>query len=353
MKYVECVLPETEGRFHYHLPANGLNKKLEPGMRLLVPFARTWKVAYFVRDITTPDVPKTRAVLGFLDQDSLFRAKLFKLLCWISDYYLTPLGGVLKGALPQGIHAVPRRKFSLCDPGKTQTSSKLSDLKKEILNTLQQKQVCTEQQLRKIFGREKLSRALYDLKKKGLISEIWECRPAPVRAKTRRIITLRLERQAALAKADTLQKTAPRQASAIRQLVSEGGTLASTDFPAELRPALKSLIQKNFVCQSESLVFRKPEQDKNYPQKGNIVLNPAQASALKSIKEAIDLKSFAPFLLHGVTGSGKTEVYVELIKKHIEKGEQVLYLLPEIAVFRIFWRSSRLVAQWAFSGRTL
>ncbi|VAX33294.1 Helicase PriA essential for oriC/DnaA-independent DNA replication [hydrothermal vent metagenome] len=332
MKYVECVLPETEGRFHYHLPTNVLHKKLEPGMRLLVPFARTWKVAYFIRDITTPDVPKTRAVLAFLDQYSLFCAKLFKLLIWISEYYMTPLGAVLKGALPQGIHVVPRRKFSLCDEGKTQTTSRLSDLKKEILNTLQQKKICTEQQLRKKFGREKLSRTLYDLKKKGLISETWECNPAPVRPKMRRIITLKIDEKKASAQIDTLQKTAPRQAEALQQLISQGGILASTDFAPKTRAALKSLIQKNLVRQSESLVFRKPEQDRNYPKKGQIVLNPAQTSALKEMTEAIALKTFSPFLLHGVTGSGKTEVYLHAIEALLKTGKGAILLLPEIGL---------------------
>ncbi len=332
MKYIECVLPETEGRFHYHLPAHGLNQKLEPGMRLLVPFARSWKVAYFVRNVATPDVPKTRAILAFLDQNTLFRPTLFKLLCWISEYYLSPLGGVLKGALPQGIHAVPRRKFHLCDAGKIPTTSKWSDLKKDILKRLHEKKVCTEQDLRKRFGREKLSRTLYDLKKKGLISETWECTPAPVREKTRRIITLKLANEEALKQANTLQKKAPHQASIIRQLVSEGGTLASTDFPNKLRPALKSLIQKDFVKQSESLVFRKPEQDAHYPQKGEIVLNPAQASALKEITAAIDLNTFAAFLLHGVTGSGKTEVYLRAIEAVVSKGEGAILLLPEIGL---------------------
>lgn len=332
MKYLECVLPEADGRFHYHLPEGSITQKLEPGMRLLVPFARTWKVAYFIRNIARPDVPKTRAILSLLDQHSLFNAKFFKLLCWISDYYLTPLGGVLKGALPQGIHTVPRRKFSLSANGLPRTKSRLSDLKKEILQTLREKQECSEQDLRKIFGREGLNRVLYDLKKKGLICEIWECSPAPVRPKMRRIITLNIEIQEALKQADTIQKTAPRQADAIRQLVAEGGILASADFAPESRPALKALIQKQIVTQSESLVFRKPAQDTGYAQKGNIVLNTEQALVLKEIKTALDLKKFSPFLLQGVTGSGKTEVYLRAIEAVVTSGKGAILLVPEIGL---------------------
>ncbi len=333
MKYLECVLPETDGRFHYHLSENDITKKLEPGSRLLVPFGRGLKVAYFIRRLSRPDVPTTKAVLALLDQHSLFKPELFKLLAWIADYYMTPLGGVLKGALPQGIHAVPHRKFTLSEKGSTHTAaSGFSGLKKEILKTLHEKQVCTEQHLRKKLGRKALNRALSDLKKKGLIQETWQSSPPSVRPKTHRVITLKRPGEDALKIADALKKTAPRQAEAIQHLLAAGGALPSAAFSAGSRAALKSLIQKQIVGQSESPVFRKPEQDAHYPQKGEITLNPAQCIALKEIRQAIDLKIFSPFLLHGVTGSGKTEVYLHAIKAVLAAGKGGILLLPEIGL---------------------
>lgn len=331
MNYVECVLPETSGCFHYHLPQVAQGKTLEPGIRLLVPFGRGRKVAYFIRSIAVPDVPRTKAVLALLDLTSLFSAKLFKLLCWISEYYQTPLGGVLKAALPQGIHAVPHRKWTLTDQGKSEYLSHKHLLKKEVLCLLNEKNALSDPELQKVFGRKGLNRVLSGLKKQGLIQDEWETSLPPVRVKTCQRVVLKLSVHNALEMAASLEKTAPRQAAAIKQLISEGGQIFLADFPAGVRGSIKNLIKKEIVTQREEVVLRKPHHTYFSP-KGEIHLNPEQAAVLKEITQAATSGQFSPCLLHGVTGSGKTEVYLRAIEGVLAAGNSAILLLPEIGL---------------------
>ena len=147
-EYIEAVLPEAEGRFHYHLPSQWTGRPLHPGMRLLVPFGRSWKVAHFIRRVDRPDVAETKEALAILDEVSLIPPALFTLLLWISDYYASSLGGVIRGALPQGIHAVVRRRFSLTGSvGKT--AKVLKPLQQTLLALLMKEGSLTEPQLKK------------------------------------------------------------------------------------------------------------------------------------------------------------------------------------------------------------
>ncbi len=329
--FLECVLPETDGRFHYHLPSGLSSKKIEAGARLLVPFGRRWQVAYFIRMILTPDVSRTKGVLAILDEDSLFQPALFKLLCWISDYYQSPLGGVLKTALPQGIHVVPSRRFSIADDKKAATISGLSDLSNALIHLLSKKTSLLEQEIRKQLGGG-LGPVFSDLKKKGILDVHWEVTPPPVRPKVVQKIILKTSIDKAMAAVASLKKTAPRQADVINQLVLSGGSLFTTDLDVSIRPALKRLIEKGMIEQQEERVLRKPPTGWGFALKGAISLNQDQSLALKEIETAIQSGIFAPFLLHGVTGSGKTEVYLNAIASVVAAGKGAILLLPEIGL---------------------
>ncbi|HZR45733.1 MAG TPA: hypothetical protein VFA47_03435, partial [Candidatus Manganitrophaceae bacterium] len=193
-EYIEAVLPEAEGKFHYHLPSGWGDRPLDPGMRLLVPFGRSWKVAHFIRRVARPEVTATKEVLAVLDEASLVPQGLFRLLLWVSDYYASSLGGVIRGALPQGIHAVVRRRYSLTESGeKNENTGK--PLQQTLAAILAKEGSLTEPQLRKKWAesmrarevetepsgaespmeiRKRLQAALAGLRRKGAIREGWE-----------------------------------------------------------------------------------------------------------------------------------------------------------------------------------
>ncbi len=357
--FIEAVIPEAEGRFHYHLPSAWGTRPLDPGTRLLVPFGRAWKVAHFVRRVDQPEVDATKEVLAVLDEASLVPPSLFKLLLWISDYYASPLGGVIKGALPQGIDAVVRRRFSLTGPGKEKERRNFPlrpTLNEQAGKALQQKVIAllleegslTEPQLNKKWAdsrraeggeagspadlKKALRAALAALKKKGWIQEGWEVGRPRVRTKYRRIMTLRESQEKSLSFIDVLQKRAPQQAHVLKVLLSAGGSLPAAAFEGSLRAPLKRLLQKGWVDQTEEAAPRLPKTGGGFRVKGPIVLNEMQQAAADEIIAALRRGDFSPFLLHGVTGSGKTEVYLKVIEQALEQKRGAILLVPEIGL---------------------
>lgn len=351
-EYIEAVLPEAEGKFHYHLPPHWQGRPLDPGVRLLVPFGRSWKVAHFIRRVARPDVAATKEVVAILDEASLVPAGLFNLLLWVSDYYLSPLGGVIKGALPQGIHAVVRRRFSLTGSGK-ESEHPGKPLQQKLLDLLAKEGSLTESQLRKKWAgpmrareaetessgiespaemKKGLQAALAALKRKGAIQEGWEVDRPRVRMKIRRIITLKETEEKSRVFIGAVQKRAPRQAHVLKVLLSAGGALPAAAFEGPLRAPLKRLIQKGWVDQTEEAAPRVPKRVAGFRAKGAIVLNGAQQAAADEIVAALQKGTFSSFLLHGVTGSGKTEVYLRVIEQALEQKKGAILLVPEIGL---------------------
>ena len=329
--FVEVVVAEADGRFHYRLPLSFGTKPLEAGVRLLVPFGRGWKVAYFIRTVEQPDVSSTKEVLAVLDETSLIGPSLFKQLLWISDYYFAPLGAVIKGALPQGIHAAPRRRFDLTERGREAKEERKTEVQKRLIEILLEEGPLTEPQLRKKIGKPPAS-PLLALKKKGWIQERWEIDPAPVQKKYRRIISLKPPSPEIPSLVEGLEKRAPQQANLLKTLVSAGGALPAAAFEGPLRAPLKRLLEKGLLEQTDEVAHRLPRRGSGFGIKGEIVLNEAQRAAAEEMIAALEKGTFSPFLLRGVTGSGKTEVYLRVIEKALERKRGAILLVPEIAL---------------------
>ncbi len=331
--YVECVLPETDGRYHYHLPLDLEKKTFEPGTRLLVPFGRSWKVGFFVRPIAKADVPKTRAILAILDETSLIRPTLFKILLWIASYYQTPLGALIKTVLPSGIHVLPRRRFKVTVAASSLMRNTRSPVQREIIRCLLEKEQMTEQELKKRLGHSGLNRSLAELKKKGAIDVFWEVKKPTVQIKYRQMITLKGAIDEALASENSLKKSAPKQAEIFKRLIAAGGMIALEDFEVgPSRSAVRRLLQSGHIEKIETPLNRTPHRGEGLRVKGEIALNKDQSIAVATIKESIKLRHFAPFLLHGVTGSGKTEVYLQAITAALQLRRGAILLLPEIGL---------------------
>ncbi|MBI3804852.1 MAG: primosomal protein N' [Nitrospirae bacterium] len=318
--------------FHYRLPATMEPQRLEPGARLLVPFGRSQRLAFFVRRVDQPDVAETKEVLAVLDGEASIPRRLFDLLLWITDYYLAPMGAVIKGAFPQGIHAVVCRHFDLTEEGKQADREKRASLQEEILSFLDETGSQSEPDLRKRFAAPSLPRSLSLLKKKGWITERWEVMPPAVRKKFRRSVSLLEAADETASVMDSLQRRAPQQAQVIEILRAAGGSLPVAAFEASLRAPLKRLLEKGLIGESQEAVSRIPRKGAGFPVKGELLLNAAQQGAVDQIVSTLEEKKFAPFLLHGITGSGKTEVYLRAIEKAVSLGRGAILLVPEIGL---------------------
>ena len=245
--------------FDYLPPSGAELTRLEPGMRVRVPFGGSVRVGLVVEWSNEARVPaeRLRTVLGVIDREPLLPAPTIEFLRWAADYFHHPPGEVLLGTLPPSL----RR-------GRTP-------------------------------GPERPAR--WRLTEAGRSARLASLRNAPVQARV----------------------------FALLQEAPEGlGAGALSAAGASWRQSMRALTAKGMV---ESVPA--PEEEMSapaLPASSPVALNPAQRTAVECIKSRID--RFEVFLLDGVTGSGKTEVYLTLIEEVIRSGRQALVLIPEIGL---------------------
>ena len=315
--------------FHYLIPER-MRGSLQVGMRVLVPF-KGRKVTGFCLDLL--DQPpkgieeKLREVEDLLDEAPLIDPQMLRFCRWISDYYLYPLGEVIKAGLPPGLHLKSELVLSLTDDGlKALIRESLEPVPKKVLREIERCGKISLKRVLKIFPGEISRPQLFSLKRKGLLNIEAELEGKEVRPKFERIV--RYEG------GESLHPVSKKESEILRW-VEERGEISypelSKRFKSPSKP-VRSLQEKRLlsialheVCrdlsvQSELKPYPKPE------------LTPDQEKALGEILKGIDSKRFSPFLIHGVTGSGKTEVYLRAIEEVLNHGMEAIALVPEISL---------------------
>ena len=317
MYAVALNVPKGDGIFTYRVPAE--LGKAEPGRRVLVPLGRRSETGV----VLGPAQPQkgVRDAIRLLDEAPLLGEEIIALVRWAAAHYLAPLGPALKAALPPGIDVRDAPVPSLTDAGRALLERGQLDLPGQ--------EEATRRALRKAASGVKLSRRLLDaLSRQGLVA----LARGEIKA---RIAPTRVEHAAAAegATTDALAR-APRQAEVLAWLLARAGPVPVEEllvaFP-KARPHLRALVRRK-LARIEELPAG-PAQVEEAPwgsQRHDPT--PAQAKALRELCAAIDGRAFAPFLLHGVTGSGKTWVYLEAIAHARKQGLSALALVPEIAL---------------------
>ena len=270
---VEVAIPlPLEGSFHYQLP-----ERLAPlavaGKRVLVPFGRR-KITGYLLGEAEPSGAELKEVLEVLDDEPLFTASELEFYRWIASYYLHPLGEVIKMALPAGINLVSRYRCEKAEDG--------TPVLREFLSG--GKSVRTERLYSALPDPRKLPRG----KAYEIFEFLGEVENAPISELGKRF--------------------------------------------GNCRPQLNRLVELGAATFVEREVYRDPFRAQSFGHDNPLPLNVEQATAFDRICAAIRSDQFSPFLLHGVTGSGKTEVYLQSIAVALEAGKSALVLVPEIAL---------------------
>lgn len=278
MHYVDVILPlPLEGTFTYSVP-EPMVAQVRMGVRVLVPLGRskTYTAMAVQLHIEKPEF-ETRPIIQVIDAEPVLIKQQLRLWQWISTYYMSPIGDVFKAALPAGLKAEenyrPKTVRCVTLPANLRSEQSLHMALTILKRALKQHQTfSTYLQL-------------------SHWSEIdGETPPAHI----------------AEIACDELQNAANASDAVLRQL-----------------------IQRNFLELYHREVGRLNTSGEYHPERIQ-PLSPAQQAAEDSIQKQFNEKNVV--LLHGVTSSGKTEIYIHLIKKAIDEGKQVLYLLPEIAL---------------------
>ena len=313
--------------FTYRLPAELSGGGIE-GCRLVVPFGSSRLVGYAWRSVTEPpeDGYEIRDIISRLDSTPLMPRDVMDLVRWAADYYKAPPGMMVAAAHPPGIAGRAERVVTLRE-------SIPSDhpLEKLLPSRGSQPVKVLQDHLPKDYPMDK---ELASLESRGFISVTWRpvAGPKPV---WKRIVEPVLKDDSLLVrKAEAMKRRAPRQAEILVYL-------AATDVPVSRRELLRctgasasslnGLIKKGLLKETRSRAFREPDFDEEMQGYAGIPeMNAAQKSALDSVEKNLD--HHRVFLLHGVTGSGKTEVYLQAISRVLQRGDSALVMVPEISL---------------------
>ena len=316
---VDC--PGCSDLFTYKIPAQ---LAIKPGDILSVPFGATQVGAIAIRLLTEPnlDIPleKIREVEDVVSE-GFFPAGYWTLLNRVAAYYYTPLIQVIRVALPPGLLGRSQRRLRLTSLGKKNLAIYISPIAQQVI-TLLEKTPTADYSYHYIQQKVKAAyRGIRELIRLGLAENYLEP-PQLTKPKLQKAVTL-LD--------NNHDDLTARQKEIVEVLRRQGGEIWQSELLQLCNTStstLKALVDKGYIVIEDREILRR-EQGPTVAADWAKSLTPAQNNALETINS---LTGFAQVLLHGVTGSGKTEVYLQAIAPLLEQGKSALVLVPEIGL---------------------
>jgi primosomal protein N' (replication factor Y) len=315
--------------FHYRIPEK-MRNSLQIGMRVLVPF-KGRKVTGFSIDLLEEPPKgieeKLREVEDLLDEAPLIDPPMLRFYRWISDYYLYPLGEVIKTGLPPGLQLKSELVLNL-------TQSGMESLRQGGLEPIQEKVFKEMERCGKVYLKKMLKHFLGEVtrsqlflwKRKGLLNIDPGIEGKEVKPKFEKLI--RYEG------GEPCQPISKKQVE-ILEWVKEKEEISYSELSKRFKSpskAIQSLQAKGLLSFSRREVCRDlavRSELKPYPKPEP---TSDQEAILGEILKGIRSKRFSPFLIYGVTGSGKTEIYIRAIEEVLLRGQEAIVLVPEISL---------------------
>lgn len=326
-KYVDvAVALPVFGAYTYFVPES-MEDIFLPGKRVLVPFGQRRVTGYVLcetkREDEVRDNKEIKAIMDVLDERPIFQPSMVPFFEWISDYYIHPLGEVVKTALPGGLNLYEVVKYKIPGEGEDAVKKRISPVEEKILSLLE-KRPMTYKELQKETNDNISGALLYSMEKRKLIEKNKEIRPG----KTKRIT----ESYISLSDASPSGKLSKSREKVIECLKSRGELSLKrlNEYVPGASRAVKYLEARGYIISSRKPVYRDPFGETIDPDIAPVSTK-EQEDAISEIGGFLG-KGFASFLLTGVTGSGKTEVYMKLASLAVKRGFGVMILVPEIAL---------------------
>ena len=337
--FAEILLPlPIQGSFSYRVPY-ALNQTVKVGQRAIVQFGKTKLMSGLILSISNnvPEHNNVKYIIDILDDEPIVNENQLRLWDWISSYYLSYPGDVMQAALPSALKLSSESKISLSDDYILDNES-LNDYEFLVVEALQIQPQLTITEVSKIVGYKKIMPLIKTMIEKKIIvmhEELQQRYKARYERFVRLSNTYRDENKIHELM-DNLSKRAYKQLEVLMSFYVLGGSADNEVLVSELlkksnasNSILSALVDKGVFETYQKRVSRLKD-FKALTDVDSIVLTEKQQEAYNSIHEGFEEDK--PVLLHGVTSSGKTEIYIKLIQEALDEGKQVLYLLPEIAL---------------------
>jgi len=309
--------------YTYQVP-EAFHNACRTGVRVMVPFGRQTLSGYCLETTTEVNFDKIKSILDVLDETPLFYPDILPLFKWMAQYYCCPIGQVVKSCLPDGLSVITSNTAQITESGKAMIeSNKISPMEQQVLKYLDK-------------GRQPVKNIRKHMKNKLPISCI---------RRLERLAYIQIEKR------DIRGSAAPKYIQYIRPqrkdemdvltkrqkelllVIEQAGEISAPDlkklgFSQQL---LKKLEEKSYIELFEKEFYRDPFGETIPPDTSMPIPTPHQAEAIQAIDKQIG-QGFQVFLLHGVTGSGKTEIYMRITDAALAKSLTALILVPEIAL---------------------
>ena len=338
MKFAQIILPlNLKGTFTYKVPAE-LAEKIEIGMRVLIPFGGKKIYTGIVFDLhdLAPENFEPKEIINLLDDSPILPKEQISFWTWLSEYYLCNIGEIYRFAFPSSLKLESETYLKL-KSGATIDFQNLDVNEMYLIQALEVRQLINLTEIEAFIPKKeivKTIKSLIDLQYIEIDEKIAE------KYKAKEIAFLKINEEEvsnkSLAQILLLLKKAPKQQELFLLLLEKHTenpekTIKKSDVFEDgnfAHSQLKSLLEKNLVVEYYL------QKDRLQKYEGEIEdldsLTDAQLEAKAEIDKAFD--EGKNVLLHGVTSSGKTHLYLDQIEETIEAGKNVLFLLPEIAI---------------------
>ncbi len=350
--YAQVAFPvHLSKTFTYRLPQS-IQRVARIGSRVVAPLGVKPLTGYIVallpslRFGSSLVESEIKEVQELLDVDPPLTAEVLEITRWVADYYGAPWGEVIRAALPAGINATVEQAVSITAQGREALSNlEINSLAKARTNALQLLAAEGELELHTFclrIGAAKTPQWLREMETEGLVARSYRTRSTVTRAKQRKGVRLVDSEEEELK--TSKQRVTPAQERTIEVLRAHQNTMALKDLLKSANVSesvVRTLAKRGVVIEFSEDVRRDPLSRAELPDAEVFELTRAQSSAMRSVEKRLSEKVFATLLLHGVTGSGKTEVYIRAMQAALDLDRGAMMLVPEIALTPILSRRLR------------
>jgi primosomal protein N' (replication factor Y) len=331
---VAVNLPPIRGTFDYHLPDELLDR-VQSGHLVTVPFGsrRVQGVVIGLRDQAA--VPETRPIEALVDPDPVLTPAQLELARWLQRQTHSALIDCLTLMLPPGLSQQADSLYALADPD----SEVKNNSERRLISLLQRRGPLRGRQIERALSRLRWRPSADALVRRKILTRTSVLDPPRARARRVRNARLAVPPQSARDALPSLgrpnTKAATRRAAIVETLIQEGEPLdvswiyaASEANLADLR----FLEEKGIIALGETEVWRDPLESLEFVPSKPPLLTPDQETVWEQLRQGLQHPASKPFLLHGVTGSGKTEIYMRAVQETISHKRSAIVLVPEIAL---------------------
>lgn len=327
MKFAEVAfnLP-LDHLFSYKIP-NELIESTYPGSRVLAPFGNRFLTGVVVQLKDKVTFDNCKEITDTLDDKPFLSDEILALTKWMSEYYISSWGQAISLALPKGIEESSKQRIYISPDFEVENET-LTERQKELFNLIYRQPGNTSKYYQEKFGKKSFHFLLKKLSDENILVVQKKIDGPSVKTQRRYFITVPSDFNDRL-------KILKKVNEKVKNLDTyKGKEILFTDFVknTELSSSvINRLVSKSILLKEKKEIVRLPEFSFEEVEK-DIKLTTEQKAALDQIISGIDSEKFKTFLVHGVTGCGKTQIYLESIQNVYERGKSAILLIPEISL---------------------